>query len=694
MDLENTEKTFTEEAIKATFSTVLSQSKAIGLKFKEEVKLHKAINNYVENYLHRHGQIKVLGMPKPIPLRSLYINVDVTSPTYLNLYQTLEGLEKSYQEKNKRRFYDHTITRKPGIDLANKEQYLNVLGSPGTGKTTFLKRIGLEALLPKSEKKGVFGSGNSYYKHANLPVLIELKRFKNEEIDIFELIKKEFATCNFPESDRFVEKYLEEGKLLILLDGLDEVPNEILDIVITHIQDFADKYKKNRYITSCRTAFYKTYFRNFVDIEISDFDDNQIKKFVLNWFSGDVDLTNKTGNNFIDLLFNYNQRATLELARTPLLLTFLCLVYDDSNKFPPNRSLLYRKAFSILLERWAAEKRVHNDLIYKDFHSDIEIEMLADIAYEMYEVEKIFFTKNDLLNSINVFFEKALNVKSRVNSSQILEAIEIHQGLLVQRANEIYSFSHLTIQEYLTSHYYFSKSKISELVNNHLFDFRWREVFLLLAGMSNIDKLLDILTNRLSRYLNENKKVAEYIKWSQRIVIPNDDPEQNLARRLFVLSIPLLFVRYPEGEWHGGYFADYYNIPLQVSSLLKGGERINYEKNLNKKKAIQLYSSLSSLSYLDIDSVFNLEDFYNVKDFRSGGLIGSQNRQNREYLRIILSHMKFDLQNYNPGYNKFKPLLDYIEACGLIIQCKNEALIITKEAWTRTCNNMVYYSHE
>lgn len=547
MDFESVEKTFIEEAVKATLDRVITHSKAIGLKIQEKFKLHKAVNAYVENYIHRHGQIKVLGMQKPIPLRSIYINVDVTSPSYLNFYQTLEGLEQSYQEKSKRRFHDQATSRKPGVDVANKEQYLNVLGSPGTGKTTFLKRIGLEALLPKELKNGGSNSGYSQYKHGNLPVLIELKRFKNEEIDIYELIKKEFITCDFPESDTFVKRYLEEGKLLILLDGLDEVPNDIIDRVITHIQDFSDKYKKNRYITSCRTAFYKTYFRSFVDIEISDFDDEQIRKFAVNWFSNEYDIINKTASSFIELLFNYNHRATLELARTPLLLTFLCLVYDDSNKFPPNRSLLYRKAFTILLERWAAEKRVHNDLIYKDFHSDIEIEMLADIAYEMYDAEKIFFSKNDLLNSINVFFEKALNVKSRVNSSQILEAIEIHQGLLVQRANEIYSFSHLTIQEYLTSHYYFSKSKISELVNDHFFNYRWREVFLLLAGMSNIDKLLTLLTNKLSLYLREHKNVAKYIRWSQSIVIPSEDAEQNLARRLFVLSIPLLFVRYPGG---------------------------------------------------------------------------------------------------------------------------------------------------
>ena len=71
-----------------------------------------------------------------------------------------------------------------------------------------------------------------------------------------------------PESSAFVTLCLSEGRLLLLLDGLDEVPTDKLDAAIQGISDFADKYEKNRFITSCRTAFYKTFFRRFVDVEL------------------------------------------------------------------------------------------------------------------------------------------------------------------------------------------------------------------------------------------------------------------------------------------------------------------------------------------------------------------------------------------------------------------------------------------
>jgi hypothetical protein len=49
--------------------------------------------------------------------------------------------------------------------------------------------------------------------------------------------------------------------------------------------------------------------------------------------------------------------------------TFLCLVYSRKLNFPPTRSRLYNKALDILLEEWAAEKRVQQEEIYQGLHT-------------------------------------------------------------------------------------------------------------------------------------------------------------------------------------------------------------------------------------------------------------------------------------------------------------------------------------
>ncbi len=71
-----------------------------------------------------------------------------------------------------------------------------------------------------------------------------------------------------------------------MLDGLDEVPAAEVGPVIRHINDFVDKYGGNRFITSCRTAFYRNsgWLPHFQDVVLEEFQDNQIENFIRNWF--------------------------------------------------------------------------------------------------------------------------------------------------------------------------------------------------------------------------------------------------------------------------------------------------------------------------------------------------------------------------------------------------------------------------
>jgi predicted NACHT family NTPase len=80
----------------------------------------------------------------------------------------------------------------------------------------------------------------------------------------------------------------------------------------------------HRIIISCRTAAYRYEFKQFFEIEIANFDDEQIQQFIQNWFSSDVDIRGKTAERCWQLL--QENQGIKELAHSPLLLTFICLV--------------------------------------------------------------------------------------------------------------------------------------------------------------------------------------------------------------------------------------------------------------------------------------------------------------------------------------------------------------------------------
>lgn len=497
---------------------------------------------YAQRYWNRHGQVRVLKMSRPMNLELIYITVKGLDQFRRERYANPSNLEQAYRESGLRRYHGNVDETELGITFANQEQYLMVFGEPGIGKSTFLRKVGLEAM------KGNAGD----YAHNLTPVLLELKEFTGETIDILQLIKNEFLVCRYPNVDKAIPDLLKNGKLLILLDGLDEVPKANLNNVVTTIQNFVDQHQQNRFIISCRTAA-RTTFRLFRDIEILEFDDEQIESFIYHWFSSDLDQQQETAKQCWELLQQEEYKSARELAHTPLLLTFLCLVYDESQAFPPNRSRLYQDALRILLERWAAEKRLPNRrTIHENLNTEQEEILLSEVAYQNFKKDCLFFEKRDLTDQIKAYFVNNLNAPPYQSGEDILMTIEREQGIFVERARGVYSFSHLTLQEYLTAQYIVdnentvdkdgnSMNLIEQTVKNYLTDPRWKEVFILMAGLmrGKADRLLLAMERQIFDFFNTElgTKLIPILEWADRTTKDSvESPIKPIGRRAIVYN--------------------------------------------------------------------------------------------------------------------------------------------------------------
>lgn len=96
----------------------------------------------------------------------------------------------------------------------------------------------------------------------------------------------------------------------------------------------------------------------------------------------------------------------------------------------------------------------------------------------------------------------------------------MHHGFFVERAKNVYSFAHLTFQEYFTAKYIIDnqwktvnesgildengKTTLLEyIVRKHIYNAKWKEVFLLIAGMmDSADELLLLMRREANRSLN------------------------------------------------------------------------------------------------------------------------------------------------------------------------------------------------
>ncbi|WP_434684730.1 NACHT domain-containing protein [Pseudanabaena minima] len=669
----------------------------------------KAAGKYIESYTKRHGKLKVLGMKDPVELDEIFTTVQLLGEDEVQQFATIDDLEKLYREAGQRLLRYRAKERQDGITVASQKQFLMVLGAPGAGKSTFLRKIGLESFKGK----------NGNFKHQAIPVLLELKKFTENKIDLKALIEAEFTTCGFPKPKQFTESALDQGKLLILLDGLDEVPSANVNSVIDTIQDFVDRYDKNRYIASCRTALYRYNFKRFSDVILSEFDDEQIQQFINNWFRSEEDKQAGTAARCWELLERHENKPAKELAHTPLLLTFLCLKYNKSQTFAMNRSTLYKSALRILLEEWAAEKRIMGQKIYDGLSVELEEVLLSELACKGFAEDRLFIPQSQLVEQIKKFLSSNLNAPKQLSGEQVLNAIAIQQGILVERVEDVYSFSHLTLQEYLTARYIYAHGQISQMVEKYLTDERWREVFLLTSGLMvdrGSDELL-IEMHKAAKQYARHPKVKALLQWADQVTAVSSGAFKPAAKRAVAIGINRAKVYFIAKDLHTSIVS---SIGFTIASFINF-DIISIDNFINRENDRDSYIdiNISIIDYIHIDiinDIINNIDVNIVSRLNLDSIINTRLEKSGIFTELKLSKLTNQLQDFQSAlceesditrikkvselficsyieafhlseelitYNSEESLaLDkYLYSIDLLLKCKQEAARLSPATW-------------
>ncbi|MFV9504014.1 MAG: NACHT domain-containing protein [Oscillochloridaceae bacterium umkhey_bin13] len=256
-------------------------------------------------------------------------------------------------------------------------QRLVLLGEPGSGKSTALRFLALslaraatDASLPLADRLPGWPAADGGERL--LPILMPLLPFakylaENKLAAAGSADLWNYIASQLGERGRYqglaeaVHSELEAGRVLVMLDGLDEVAGEASrHLVVQAVTAFAREYRTCRMVISCRVRAYEGAHNaawqlpGWPSETLADWTPSQMQHFVAAWYAAVGGLPpDECERRRADLQEALARRSDLQrLGVRPLLLTIMALVHYNDSKLPEERAALYSRCVDILLARW------------------------------------------------------------------------------------------------------------------------------------------------------------------------------------------------------------------------------------------------------------------------------------------------------------------------------------------------------
>ncbi|MEM9275098.1 MAG: NACHT domain-containing protein, partial [Cyanobacteria bacterium P01_F01_bin.143] len=344
-------------------------------------KLRKQVRRDIEN---RCGTMRILDMSQPIGLGKIYTQVNILEKILGRRRKDIGELITSCSLEDFDRFNFGKVAeaKMPGKEAVAKYSKLMILGKPGAGKTTFLKHLVIQSI------RGLF-------QGEFVPFFISLKEFAETEDkpSLFDYLGQYI----YNQDREDLQEIFKQGKALICLDGLDEVLEVDSQRVIREIESLTNQFPDNQYLMTCRIAAREYTFGQFTEVEIADFDWKQITSFANNWFKNKL-IKAETFLKQLD-----KEKPIKELVSSPLLLTLLCISFEELGDFPANRKELYEEGLDTLLKKWDAKRGIKRDKVYKPLSVAKKEDLLSKIAWKSFEPGEYFFKQDQAKRYISEY---------------------------------------------------------------------------------------------------------------------------------------------------------------------------------------------------------------------------------------------------------------------------------------------------
>ena len=347
-------------------------------------------------------------------------------------------------------------------EALRESRHIILLGEPGAGKSTTLQFVGL-----CFAKQG-WARERLELEEDRLPILLDLKLcshlLSRAGPGLEEALGKEVAQLlrDEGEAGELVRKLKDEGRLLLLLDGLDEVPEGEYPAVRKEIADFASSPvgRSCRILVASRLVGYVSLGGEFKEFTLKPFQDpEETLPYLRGWLAALRPEWKEEAEDRAEAVLSEIKRhpPLRRVLDNPLLLRLIAEVYAATGQVAHNRAEIY--------EQWVEEiwKRAVRRGAQRE-KKDCALKRLEEIAWRMHNGLQVEINEED-----NELLREKMGLLVRVDRRQVV-------------------FSHQTVREYFVARRLKRAWKENRLgtwkfLRPRLHIPEWREPLFLLAGV-------------------------------------------------------------------------------------------------------------------------------------------------------------------------------------------------------------------
>jgi NACHT domain/Sulfatase-modifying factor enzyme 1 len=432
---------------------------------------------YLEHLQHRHRTFDVKGLSTQgiyaLEIEQVYVEltVDPTAPGKASA-NPIAKLEAGRHDI-------WTFLASPQM----KRQDFAILGAPGSGKTTLLKHITL----------GLAANGGKFRGLKRLPVLLFIRDHApaiaaDPQKTIADIAEEVAVKMGIPAPKGWFGRGLARGRCLVMLDGLDEVADAaVRKAVAEWVDSQLQAFGKNRFLVTSRPFGYKSNPLSRVSVlEVRPFSSEQSERFIKNWYRANEVMSAQKDDEGVriaaregaaDLLRRIRATPSLaELSVNPLLLTMIANVHRYRSSLPGRRVELYAEICEVFLGKRQQARGMELDLTPAQ-----KRRVLQPLAFHMMCAEK---REIPLAEAVQTISGPLALVNDKVAPEDFLRSVENSSGLLLERENGVYSFAHLTFQEYLAASHIVEEKQEAELAKRVAVPW-WHETIRLYVALAD-----------------------------------------------------------------------------------------------------------------------------------------------------------------------------------------------------------------